>query len=165
MLDVIGENLGVIFVMLVIMWSLQFGLTYLQMKKYTKRLKVIRQDGLTSVGMTGGKYKGRTYGILTVDENNQVIHAEKMAGWTNFSNLRPVPDLVGLNLDQILDENLELPISNKLRLAFRTAANDLLDAREKGLNKNSTTEDLYELSESDDSSKEVLPEKPETEKS
>lgn len=164
MFDVVGENLGVLFGLLAVMWALQFGLTYFQMKKYTKRLKVIRQDGLTSVGMSGGKYKGRTYGILTVDENNQIIHAEKMAGWTNFSNLKPVPDLVGMNLDQILDENLELPISKKLRLAFRTAANDLLEAREKGLNKNSTTEDLYELSESYDSSKEVLPEKPETEK-
>ena len=150
MFDVVAENLGVLFGLLVIMWALQFGLTYFQMKKYTKRLKLIRQDGLTSVGMSGGKYKGRTYGILTVDDNNQVIHAEKMAGWTNFSNLRPVPDLVGLNLDQILDENLELPISKKLHLAFRTAANDLLEAREKGLGKNSTKEDLYKLSESDD---------------
>ena len=150
MFDVVAENLGVLFGLLVVMWALQFGVTYFQMKKYTKRLKLIRQDGLTSVGMSGGKYKGRTYGILTVDDNNQVIHAEKMAGWTNFSNLRPVPDLVGLNLDQILDENLELPISKKLHLAFRTAANDLLEAREKGLGKNSTKEDLYKLSESDD---------------
>jgi len=159
MFDVIGENLGVIFVMLVIMWSMQFGLTYLQMRKYTKRLKIIRQDGLTSVGMSGGKYKGRTYGILTVDANNQVIHAEKMAGWTTFSNLKPVPELVGLNLDQILDENHELPISKKLHLAFRTAANDLIEAREKGLDKNSTNDDLYKLSESDDLSKEVIAEK------
>jgi len=150
MFDVVGDNLGVLFVLLVVMWALQFGLTFFQMKKYTKRLKVIRQDGLTSVGMSGGKYKGRTYGILTVDDSNLIIHAEKMAGWTNFSNLRPVPDLVGLNLDQILDENLELPISKKLHLAFRTAAEDLLEAREKGLNKNSTKEDLYNLPGSDD---------------
>lgn len=165
MFDAIGENLGVLFVLLVVMWTLQFGLTFFQMKKYTKRLKIIRQDGLTSVGMTGSKYKGRTYGILTVDGNNQIIHAEKMAGWTNFSNLRPVPDLVGLNLDQILDENLELPISKKLHLAFRNAANDLLIAREKGLDKNSTRDDLFKLSESDDRSKEVMPETPDTEKS
>ena len=150
MLDVIGDNLGVLFVLLVVMWVLQFGLTFFQMKKYTKRLKVIRKDGITSVGMSGSKYKGRTYGILTVDDNNQIIHAEKMAGWTNFSNLRPVPDLVGLNLDQILDEEFDLPIKNKLLLAFRTAANDLLEARKKGLDKDSTNDDLYKLSEIDD---------------
>lgn len=149
MFDVVADNLGVLFALLVIMWALQFGLTYFQMKKYTKRLKIIRQDGLTSVGMSGGKYKGRTYGILTVDENNQIIHAEKMAGWTNFSNLRDVPDLVGLTLDQILDEEFDLPIKNKLLLAFRTAANDLLEARKKGLDKNSTVDDMYKLSETD----------------
>ena len=108
MFDVIGENLGVLFGLLVVMWILQFGLTYFQMRKYTKRLKVIRQDGLTAVGMSGSRYKGRTYGILTIDDNNQIIHAEKMSGWTNFSNLRPVPDLVGMNVEQILMKKLNL---------------------------------------------------------
>ncbi len=139
MFDVIGENLGVIFGLLVVMWSLQFGLTYLQMRKYTKRLKIIRQDGITAVGMSGSKYKGRTYGILTVDKNNQIIHAEKMSGWTTFSNLRPVPDLVGMTIEQILDEDNELPISKKLQLAFRNAANDLLDAKEGKSVENNTT--------------------------
>ena len=139
MFDVIGENLGVIFVLLVVMWALQFGLTYLQMKKYTKRLKIIRQAGLTAVGMSGSKYKGRTYGILTVDDNNQIIHAEKMSGLTTFSNLRPVPDLVGMTIEQILDEENDLPISNKLQLAFRNSAKDLLDAREGKSGEDNTT--------------------------
>jgi len=144
MIDVIGENLGVLFGLLVVMWILQFGLTFLQMRKYTARLKIIRQDGLTSVGMSGSKYKGRTYGILTVDKNNKIIHAEKMAGWTNFSNLRPVPDLVGMNVEQILDEENELPISKKLHLAFRNAANDLLEAKEGKTIDNNTIPPLEE---------------------
>jgi DNA-binding transcriptional regulator of glucitol operon len=129
MIDLIGENLGVLFVLLAIMWILQFGLTYIQMRKYTARLKIIRQDGLTAVGLSGSKYKGRTYGVLTVDDNNQIIHAEKMSGWTNFSNLRLVPDLVGLSIEQILDEKSELPVSKKLLEAFRNAAKDIHEAR------------------------------------
>lgn len=144
MIDVIGENLGVLFGLLVVMWILQFGLTFLQMRKYTARLKIIRQDGLTSVGMSGSKYKGRTYGILTVDKNNKIIHAEKMAGWTNFSNLRPVPDLIGMNVEQILNEENELPISKKLHLAFRNAANDLLEAKEGKTIDNNTIPPLEE---------------------
>ncbi len=139
MFGVIGENLGVLFELVVVMWILQFGLTYFQMKKYTARLKIIRQDGLTAVGMSGNRYKGRTYGVLTADKNNRVIHAEKMSGWTTFSNLRPVPDLVGLTLEQILDEENALPISDKLHLAFRNAANDLIDAREGKTTDNDTT--------------------------
>jgi len=129
MIKLVGDNLGVLFVLLAIMWILQFGLTYLQMRKYTARLKLIRQDGLTAVGMSGSKYKGRTYGVLTVADNNQIIHAEKMSGWTTFSNLRPVPDLVGLSLDNILDEEIDLPISKKLLEAFRNAAKDIHEAR------------------------------------
>jgi DNA-binding transcriptional regulator of glucitol operon len=144
MIDVIGENLGVLFGLLVVMWILQFGLTFLQMRKYTARLKIIRQDGLTSVGMSGSKYKGRTYGILTVDKNNKIIHAEKMSGWTNFSNLRPVPDLVGMNVEHILDEENELPISKKLHLAFQNAANDLLEAKEGKAIDNNTIPPLEE---------------------
>jgi DNA-binding transcriptional regulator of glucitol operon len=129
MIKLVGENLGVLFVLLAIMWVLQFGLTYLQMRKYTARLKIIRQDGLTAVGMSGSKYKGRTYGVLTVDDSNKIIHAEKMSGWTNFSNLRPVPDLVGLTIEQILDDKSELPVSKKLLEAFRNAANDIHEAK------------------------------------
>ena len=138
MFDVIGENLGVIFVLLVVMWVLQFGLTYIQMRKYTARLKIIRQDGLTAVGMSGTKYKGRTYGVLTIDDDKKVIHAEKMSGWTNFSNIRPVTDMVGLTIEQILDENIDHPISNKLLLAFQNAAKDLLEAKEGKTGENNT---------------------------
>jgi glucitol operon activator protein len=128
MFDVIGENIAVIFVLLAVMWMLQFGFTYIQMQKFYKRLKIIRQDGITAIGMAGGKYKGRTYGVLTVDNNNIIIHAERMSGWTNFAGLRPVPELVGMSLDEILDEDRNLPVSKKLQGAFRNAANDILNA-------------------------------------
>ena len=128
MFDVIGENIVVIFVLLVVMWMLQFGFTYVQMQKFYKRLKIIRQDGLTAVGMEGGRYKGRAYGVLTVGKDNKVIHAEKMSGWTNFAGLKPVPELVGMSLDEILDEERTLPIPKKLENAFRNAARDIMEA-------------------------------------
>jgi DNA-binding transcriptional regulator of glucitol operon len=133
MFDVLVENIGVIFILLVIMWGLQFGMTYVQMRKYTKRLKIIRQDGLTAVGMGGSRYKGRAYGILTIDDNDKVIHAEKMSGWTNFAGLKPVPDLVGMNIEEIISDDKELPVSKKLKVAFQNAANDLLQARKDGI--------------------------------
>jgi len=73
-----------------------------------------------------------------VDEENIIIHAEKMSGWTNFAGLKPVPALVGLSLDQILDETSELPIPQKLATAFRNAANDLRTARIEKLNDTGT---------------------------
>jgi DNA-binding transcriptional regulator of glucitol operon len=140
MFDVITDNIAVIFGLLVIMWALQFGLTYVQMRKYTKRLKIIRQDGLTAVGMSGNKYKGRTYGILTIDDQDQVIHAEKMSGWTTFSNLRPVPGLVGMSLEEIIIGEADLPVSKKLKAAFQNAAKDLQKARSEGIGEDNQVE-------------------------
>ena len=126
MFDVIGQNAGTIIVSLIIMWILQFALTYWQMGRFYRRLKEIRKDGLTAVGMSGGRYQGRAYGVITVDENNRVMHAERFAGWTVFSGLRQVPEMAGMTLEEVLDESRDLPVSKKLQSAFRKAATDLL---------------------------------------
>lgn len=137
MFDVIADNMLVIFALLVVMWILQFVMTYVQMRRYTKRLKVIRQAGLTAVGMGGSKYKGRAYGVLTIDDDNQVIHAERMSGWSNFAGLRPVPDIVGMKIEDIIENQSELPVPNKLKVAFSNAASDLLKARTEGIGEDS----------------------------
>ena len=111
MFDVVAENLAVLFSLLAIMWVIQIWINFFPNEKIYQTLKNHSPGRLTSVGMSGSKYKGRTYGVLTVDKNNMIIHAEKMSGWTNFSNLRAVPDLVGLTTDQILDDKFELPVS------------------------------------------------------
>lgn len=131
MFDLLSENIGVIALLLLVMWALQFGFTYIQMRRFYGRLKVVRQAGLTAVGKGGGQYRGRVYGVLTIDDSKKVIHAEKMSGWSNFSGLTPVPELIGLSLSDILDETRELPVSRKLSDAFRDAAAYLLDAKKK----------------------------------
>lgn len=131
MFDVLVENAGTIFVFLAIMWIVQLILAYWQMRRFYGRLKVIRQKGLTAVGLGGGKYKGRSYAVLTIDADGKVIYAEKFAGWTIFARLHPVPEMVGMSLHDILNDNAVLPVSKKLQLAFKNAATDLLEAREK----------------------------------
>ena len=135
MFDVIAENASTIVVSLIVMWILQFALTYWQMKRFVGRLKELRKDGMTAVGMSGGRYQGRAYGVITVDAEHRILHAEKFGGWTVFSRLRQVPELVGMTLDEVLDESRQLPVSKKLQAAFRRAATDLIesgDQDEKG---------------------------------
>lgn len=133
MLDFLSENIAVLGVALLLMWGLQFAFTYIQMRKFYARLKVVRQAGLTAVGKGGGQYRGRVYGVLTVNNAKQVIHAEKMSGWSNFSGLKSVPELIGLSLHDIVDETKPLPVSQKLSDAFRDAAAYLLDAEKQTL--------------------------------
>lgn len=115
---------GLIFLGLALAYGIQLLLTGWQAKRYYKRLKELRKAGLTSVGMAGGKWTGRTYGVLVIDEDKRIVHAEKMSGMTIFSGLRPVEGLVGLDVAELLDENQDYSLNKKLLEAFRNAANE-----------------------------------------
>ncbi len=137
MFDIVADNFATILILLVVMWILQFGSAFFQYKHFYGRMGQLRKSGTTAVGLMGGRYKGRNYAVLTVDAHNTVIHAEKFSGWTVFAKLRPVPALVGLSLDQILDEQADLPVSKKMQHAFRDAAGHIVtaqvDSAENGL--------------------------------
>jgi len=115
---------GLIFLGLALAYGIQLLLTGWQAKRYYKRLKVLRQAGLTSVGMAGSKWSGRTYGVLVIDYEQKIIHAEKMSGITIFSGLKPVNELVGLNVTELLDESRAFSMKKKLLEAFRNAAKE-----------------------------------------
>ncbi|MCA9916475.1 MAG: hypothetical protein KC445_00915 [Anaerolineales bacterium] len=130
MFDVIAQNAVFIFIALVVMWIAQFGMAYLQMKRFYGRLKVVRKGGLTAVGQGGGQYKGRAYAVLTIDDDNKIVHAEQFKGWTVFAKLRPVPEFIGMPLEELLANEDSLPTTPKLRIAFGNAGRDLLAARQ-----------------------------------
>jgi DNA-binding transcriptional regulator of glucitol operon len=132
-MNVIVDNFVTILLGLVVMWLLQFGLAYWQMRRFYRRMSILRQGGLTAIGLSGNRYKGRTYAVLTIDEDNRIVHAEKFSGWTIFAGLKPVPELVGLPLDEMLAKQTTLPVGKKLQLAFANAARDLQAARQKKL--------------------------------
>ena len=116
------NNFALIIIALAIGLAFQLLFTGWQAKRFYARLKEIDKDGLTSIGMEGGIWNGRIYAVLVVDEENNILHAEKMSGWTIFSQLKPVPELEGLSVDEILDELNSFPIKKKLIKAFRNAA-------------------------------------------
>ncbi len=101
------------------------------MRRFYRRMTELRKGGLTAVGLNGDRYKGRAYAVLTIDENERVVHAEQFSGWTVFARLRPVPGMAGLNLADVLANDTRLPVSKKLQTAFVNAARDLREAREK----------------------------------
>lgn len=138
-MSVIADNYQIIFLGLVVMWILQFGLAYFQMRRFYKRLAQLNRRGLTAVGLAGNRYKGRNYAVLTIDGQDRVINAEQFSGWTVFAQLVPVPALVGMPLHEILSNYSALPVSKKLQDAFANAARDLQSAREKEAQAGSVT--------------------------
>ncbi len=126
------DNYLIILFGLVTMWIFQFGMVYFQMRRFYGRLVQLRRQGLTAVGLAGNRYRGRNYAVLTIDEQDRIINAEQFSGWTVFATLKPVPEMVGMHLHEILSNPSKLPISKKLlQEAFVSAARDLQRARQK----------------------------------
>ncbi len=118
---------------LVLMWLLQLGLSYLQMKGFYGRVAQLRRHGRTAIGLDGGMYRGRQYGILTVDSRDVIRHAEQLSGFTVLARPKPVQALVGQPMDILFEEDgaERLGISPKQFAAFRHAATFIRDAAAK----------------------------------
>jgi len=143
------NNVTIIVLGLAVGWFVQVLLTGRQTQRFYNRMKVLRKDGTASIGTTGGIYKGRVYVVLVIDGDDRIVHAEQLSGWTTFSDLRPVPELQGKNLSELMDEQNPLPIKPKVLQAFRNAAREIYKAREE---KNSPAEtDLESQSALDES--------------
>jgi DNA-binding transcriptional regulator of glucitol operon len=91
-----------IFLVVAAAWSLQFLFSYWQLQRFHRRLAELRQLGRCSVGMVGNRWRGRTYGVLCLNQHDRVIHAAAFDGYTVFSQLRSLPQVEGMRLDAVL---------------------------------------------------------------
>lgn len=126
-MDNFFQNYGWLIGLLVVMWLLQFFMSYLQMKRYYGRLSALRREGPTATGMSGNRLNTRAYGVLTLNKaDNTIRRAEQLSGFTVFASLRPVPALVGQPLDAVTpDRKAPRGISSKQWKAFCAAADYL----------------------------------------
>ncbi len=117
-------NYTYIFLVIAATYALQLLLTGWQAKRFFNRLKELRKDGLTSIGLAGGKWSGRFYAVLVVDHDKNIIHAEKLAGMTIFAKLTPVEGLIGINAKDLLATNDDFGLKKKALLGFQNAAKE-----------------------------------------
>lgn len=111
--------------LLVIAWILQGVLSFWQARRFYGRIQEIRAFGRTAVGVAGSIYRTKAYAVLAVDDRDCIVHAEKLTGWTIFAQLRPVEELVGRTLGDLLSGEVE-GLSPKVYNAFKMAAETLL---------------------------------------
>jgi len=119
-----SRSLGVFLALLVGAWLLQGALSFWQAKRFYGRIQRLRKLGRAAVGMSGNMYKTKVYGVLVVDERDQIVLAEKLTGWTVFARLRTVDLLAGRTLSDLLSGPIE-GLSSKVSSAFQMAAETL----------------------------------------
>lgn len=110
-----------IVLLLAIMWALQYGLSFWQMRRYYKRLSELRREGMVWVGLAGSAWRRRQYAVLVVSPDQRIVRVEQLSGWTVLATLKPVPGLEGRPVSDLLDDSVPLPVSGKLLLALRDA--------------------------------------------
>ncbi|NPV87754.1 MAG: transcriptional regulator [Anaerolineae bacterium] len=134
-----------IILMLGIAWLIQFGFSYWQLRRYYKRIAQLRRDGLVWIGMEGSAWKRRVYAALVIDQNERIVHAEQLSGWTILAGLKPIPGLAGRPISDLLDDQIDLQINKKLLLALRNALKHRQDIADKAAKAGNDTTSVSEL--------------------
>ena len=116
------QNYAWIFLILAFTYALQLFLTGFQAKRFYRRMREFRKNGIPSVGIAGGKWSGRTYAVLVADDELNIITAEVLSGFTIFANLKPVEQLLGHNIRELLDQDNTFELKKKILAAFRNSA-------------------------------------------
>ena len=95
--------IGQIGIVALLAWLLQLALAYRQARLFYKHVNALRKLGRCATSVSGGRYRGRTYVILVAHPQTQIIiKAEQLRGLTVFARLKPVPQLEGRSLDELL---------------------------------------------------------------
>lgn len=114
-----------------LMWLIQFGLTFWQLRRYNQRLSELRKLGTVWVGLHGSAWKGRTYAVIVVDKEKRVVCIEKFSGVTIFAVLKPIPGFEGRPLSDLTDDAITLPVSEKMLQAIRNAVQHMHDHEQR----------------------------------
>jgi glucitol operon activator protein len=137
----------VLLVALVVAWTLQGVSSFWQARRFYRRIQQLRTLGRCAVGVSGSIYRTKAYGVLAVDNQNRIVRAEKLTGFTIFAQLRPVHLLVGHTLSDLLSGPVA-GLSPKLYSAFKMAAEALMkeqgatDAPDAGVNEDARAPQL-----------------------
>jgi hypothetical protein len=79
-----------------------------------------------------------------VDKNNKrILTVEELSGWTVLAGLKPVKGMTGYTIHDLFDETKEFPVPEKLLLAMRSAAEQIIKAEKEAAEK--AKEDAKEL--------------------
>jgi DNA-binding transcriptional regulator of glucitol operon len=89
-------------IVLVGAWLLQIFMSNWQMRRFHRRSQEMRRTGTDmAVGLAGTTYRTKTYAVLVVDLFRKVTAAGYLRGFTVFADMKELPQLEGMDLDEI----------------------------------------------------------------
>jgi glucitol operon activator protein len=127
--------IGYLILALALVWALQIVGTYFQMRHYREVLGGITREetgGYVGVGNAKARLGKGVILILVVGENDLVKRALRMRGMTIFARFKEAPDLVGIKIDELRNEEREGPYEKGTMLAARRAVEQIDRIKQEG---------------------------------
>ncbi len=120
--------IGYLILVLALVWALQIVGTYFQMRHYREVLGGITREGgegYVGVGNAKARLGKGVILILVAGEDDVVRRALRMRGMTIFARFQEAPELVGMGLDELRNEEREGPYERGTMLAARRAVEQI----------------------------------------
>lgn len=109
-------------------WIVQMLLTYRQTATFNRAVRDLNRQGTVAVGTGGTRYRGgRVFVAIAGDDQDHVVRAVALSGWTTFARPQTLPAVSGLALSRLRRESAIDGIPPPQRLALREAARTLHD--------------------------------------
>ena len=114
--------------LLCVFWALQSVGVWVQMRNYREMMASIARnypDGFVGAGASKGRLSQGHIVLVVVSPQRKILSVAVMAGRTVFARFRPVPQYLGLHLDEfhaLMEEDANKGRKDAPHLGFRFAA-------------------------------------------
>ncbi|AWX14980.1 transcriptional regulator GutM [Mergibacter septicus] len=95
------NNINVLIFLAIMAWLLQILLGWWQISNFNRAFRHLSTQGKIGIGRYSCRFKPKVIIAIVFDQNNRVINSLLMQGYTVFSRPKKIPQLQGLNYDEI----------------------------------------------------------------
>lgn len=114
------NNINVLIFIAITAWLLQIILGWWQISRFNRAFEHLCRQGRVALGRSSGRFKAKVVIAIVFDQNNRVINSLLMQGYTVFSRPHSIPQLQGLEYNEI-DPYKLFPKNTACQQALRKA--------------------------------------------
>lgn len=103
-----------------------------QIKHFNETYQRLRRIGKVAIGRRAGKIKAGTIVMFAIDNEGNILDSVKMQGVTVMAKFKTLPNFIGLNINELSEENSVVKQENKLLQQAITNAREIYIRVEAG---------------------------------
>lgn len=114
-----------IIVAAIIVWLLNIGLSFLQIRDFNNNYIELRRRGKVAIGRKKGRITSGTIVLIQINDDGNIVETRRMQGFTVFARIKVFTGLENKNLAKINESDLN-NFDKLLKFAINDAKNQYL---------------------------------------